>query len=304
MKKPTLQEVTCPHCHGTQSEPLGAISTNCRACGKYFKLSAKTEARATRAPKDMREVICVKCGAPNLVASAALSSQCRGCANYIELGDKVVRGVQTAKFYAHDDVLFEEGCSFKGMEATGRRMDVRGKVFSRLRATEEIIAKSGCDLSGELRAPVVRIERGAKVHVQEVNCDRLTVSGAIEISGTLHADEILLNDGAAFSGRLNVPESKLKVSAGATVQFDSIICAELIVEGHVTLGASLTAERVAVIGGGTLTAPTVRAARIEVSPGGLLQALIEKHVPREKPKAPEPEPAVEPAPEPKAVSPF
>ena len=292
MKKPTLQEVTCPHCHGTQSEPLGAISTNCRACGQYFKLSARTEARTSRAPKDMREVVCVKCGAPNMVASAALSTQCRGCANYIELGDKVVRGVQTAKFYAHDDVLFEEGCSFKGMEATGRRMDVRGKVFSRLRATEEIIAKSGCDLSGELRAPLIRIERGAKVHVQDVTCERLAVSGAMEISGTLHAGEIVLHDGAAFSGRLNVPESKLKISAGATVQFDTIICDELTVEGHVKLGTSLIAERVAVLGGGTLTAPTVRAARIEVSPGGLLQALIEKHIPAEKPKEPEPEATV------------
>jgi len=287
MKKPTLQEVTCPHCHGTQGEPFGAISTNCRACGKYFKLSAKNEARTTRAPKDTREVICVKCGAPNLVASAALSTQCRGCANYIELGDKVVRGVQTAKFYAHDNVLFDDGCSFKGMEATGRRMEVRGKVFSRLRATEEIVAKPGCDLSGELCAPVVRIERGAKVHVQDVTCDRLTVSGAMEISGTLRAGEIVLNDGAAFSGRLNVPESKLNVSAGATVQFESIICAELTVEGHVKLGTTLAADRIAVVGGGTLTASTVRAARIEVSPGGLLQALIEKHIPVEKPKVPE-----------------
>ena len=297
MKKPTLQEVTCPHCHGTQGEPLGAISTNCRACGKYFKLSTKTEARSTRAPKDMREVICVKCGAPNMVATAALSTQCRGCANYIELGDKIVRGNQNAKFYAHDDVLFEEGCSFRGMEATGRRMDVRGKVFSRLRATEEIAAKSGCDLSGELRAPVVRIERGAKVHVQDVTCDRLTVAGAMEISGTLHAGEIVLNDGAAFTGRLNVPESRLKVSAGASVQFDSILCDELTVEGHVKLGTSLTAERVIVHGGGTLTAPVVRAARIEVSPGGLLQALIEKYIPPEKLKTPEPEPEAAPKPE-------
>ena len=296
MKKPTLQEVTCPHCHGTQSEPLGAISTNCRACGKYFKLSGKTEARATRAPKDMREVVCVKCGSPNLVATAALSTQCRGCGNYIELGDKIVRGNQNTKFYAHDDVLFEAGCSFTGMEATGRRMDVRGKVFSRLRATEEIVAKPGCDLSGELRAPLVRIDRGAKVHVQDVHCDRLAVSGAMEIRGTLHAGEIVLNDGAAFSGRLNVPESKLKVSPGASVQFDSILCHELTVEGHVKLGTALTAERVVVLGGGTLTAPVVRAARIEVSPGGLLQALLEKYIPPEEPKAPEP------APEPNAVT--
>jgi cytoskeletal protein CcmA (bactofilin family)/ribosomal protein L40E len=290
MKKPTLQEVICPHCHGTQSEPKGAISTNCRHCGKYFKVSAKAETRTTRTPKDNREVLCVKCGAPNMVASAALSTQCGKCGQYLELGDKIVRGVQTARINACDDVVFEEGCSFKGMEATGRRMEIRGKVFSRLRATQEIIAMAGCTLSGELHAPVVRIERGSTVTVQEIVCDRLLVSGAVGVSGALNAAEIVLNDGAAFTGRLVIPETKLKISPGATVQFDSIICAELAVEGHVKLGTSLSAERVVVLGGGTLTAPTVRAGRIEVSPGGLLQALIEKFVPIEKPpKEAEPE---------------
>jgi cytoskeletal protein CcmA (bactofilin family) len=289
MKKPTLQEVTCPHCQATQSEPLGAISTNCRACGKYFKLGGKSEARASRAPKDNREVFCVKCGAPNLVASAALSTQCIRCSHYLELGDKVVKGVQTGKLYAYDDVLFEEGCFFKGMEATGRRMEVRGKVFSKLRATEEIIATAGSNISGELHALVVRIERGAAVKVQELSCARLLVSGSVEITGVLTASEITLSDGAVFLGRLNIPESKLRVEAGASVQFDSITCDEITVEGQVKLGTTLTAEKVAVLGGGVLTSPTIRAARIEVSPGGTLQTLIEKYTPREPPKAPEPE---------------
>jgi cytoskeletal protein CcmA (bactofilin family)/ribosomal protein L40E len=294
MKKPNLQEVTCPHCHGTQSEPAGAISTNCRKCGRYFKLKTKSEheARTTRTHKDTREVVCVKCGAPNLVAVAAFSTQCIKCSNYIELGKKVVKGVQTAKFYAHDDVLFEEGCSFKGMEATGRRMDVRGKVFSNLRATEEIIAAPGCSISGELHAPTVRIERGSTVRVQALTCDRLLVSGAVEISGKLTAGEIVLSDGAVFTGRLTIPESKLKIDAGATVHFDAIICGEFMVEGNVTLGTGLTAEKLTVASGGVLTSPVVRAARVEVSPGGRLQALIEKYIPIEKPK--EPEPVAEP----------
>ena len=288
MKKPAIQEVICPHCHGTQGEPQGAISTNCRHCGKYFKVSAKTEARTSRAPKSNREVRCVKCDAPNMVAAAALSTQCGKCGQYLELGDKFVRGTQNAKINACDDVYFEEGCSFRGMEATGRRLEVKGKVFSRLRATEEIIAMAGCTISGELHAPVVRIEKGSSVTVQEIECGQLQVSGAVGVSGTIKAGEIVLNDGAAFTGKLTIPDTKLRVSAGAGVQFDSIVCAELTVEGHVKLGTTLTAERVVVLDGGTLTAPTVRAARIEVSPGGLLNALIGKFVPIERPK-PEPE---------------
>jgi cytoskeletal protein CcmA (bactofilin family)/ribosomal protein S27AE len=298
MKKPALQEVVCPNCHGTQEEPKGAISTNCRHCGKYFKVTAKsvatkTEGRTPRSPKDNREVRCVKCGAPNMVASAALSTQCGKCGQYLELGDKFVRGVQTAKIAACDDVFFEDGCSFKGMEAVGRVLDVRGKVFSRLRGTEEIIARAGCALSGELRAPVVRIERGSTVTVEEIECDRLLVSGAVGVSGELKAGEIVLNDGAAFTGTLNIPDTKLTVSPGANVQFDSILCAELAVEGHVKLSTLLTTERVVVLNGGTLTAPTVRAARIEVNPGGLLQASLEKYTPPERPKPPEPVPQAE-----------
>src|ERR1700693_4150180 len=255
MKKPLLQEVTCPHCQGTQSEPLGAISTNCRSCGKYCKVKGKSEARTLRAPKANREVFCVKCGAPNLVASAALSTQCIRCSHYLELGDKVVRGVQTAKLYAYDDVLFEEGCSFKGMEATGRRIEVRGKVFSKLRATEEIVAVAGSLISGELHALVVRIERGASVKVQELTCARLLVSGALEISGVLTASEIVLSDGAVFSGRLQIPESKLTVEAGVSAEFDSITCNEITVEGRVKLGTLLTAEKIAVFNGGAPRSP-------------------------------------------------
>jgi cytoskeletal protein CcmA (bactofilin family) len=175
------------------------------------------------------------------------------------------------------------------MEATGRRMEVRGKVFSKLRATEEIIAMAGCNISGELHARVVRIERGAIVKVQEMECDRLLVSGTVEITGVLNAGEIVLSDGAAFSGRLHIPDSKLRVEAGASVQFDTITCDELVVEGQVKLGTTLTAAKLVVAQRGALTSPTVRAGRIEVSPGGLLQTLIERYVPVEKPKVSEPE---------------
>jgi cytoskeletal protein CcmA (bactofilin family) len=302
-RKPNVHEVECPHCHATQTESVAAISTNCRACGRYFKPHAKPEGRESRtqrAPKDMREVVCIKCGAMNLVPSAALSTQCTRCSQYLELGNKVVKGVQTGKIHAYDDVLFAEGCTYKGMEATGRHIEVHGKVFTKLRATKEISAVAGSNLSGELYAPVVRIDRGADVKVQVIECDRLLVSGAVEISGRLAAGEIVLNDGATFSGQLKIPRSKLRISPGASVQFDSIQCEGLVVEGKVTLGSTLNAETVFVMNGGTLEAPAIRAARIEVSPGSFLRARIEKYVPPEPVANAEPEPAPAPDVEPKA----
>jgi cytoskeletal protein CcmA (bactofilin family) len=287
MKKSTAQEVTCPHCHATQSEPAGMISTNCRACGKYFKLSGAGGPKSIKAPKANREVFCIKCGAPNLVASAALSTQCIKCLHYLELGDKVVRGKQTNKLYAYDDVLFDTGCSFTGMEATGRRLEIRGKVFSKLRATEEILIAGGAQVSGELHALVVRIERGAKVKVQTLECARLQVSGEVEVSGSLTATEIILSDGATFSGKLHIPGARVKVDSGVGAQFDSIQCQEIIVEGSVKLGTSLVAERVMVSASGTLVSPSFSAGSVEVKPGGSLQGRFEKYVAPEKPAEPE-----------------
>lgn len=285
MKKPNQREATCPHCHVTQSEPASAISTNCRACGRYFKLNPVKDERGARTaiPKASREVFCIKCGAPNLVAEAAISTQCIRCSHYLELGDKIVRGVQTGKLYAYDDVVFAEGCSFKGMEATGRRIEVRGKVFSKLRATAEIVAFAGSHLSGELHAPVVRIEPGAKVKVQTIECARLRVAGELEISGVLEATEILLAGGSTFSGRLNNPDAKLQIEAGARINAESATCAEMIVEGELNLPGSLLAERVLVMAQGRMTVGRLNARSVEVSPGGILQGLIEKYTPRPKP---------------------
>jgi len=281
--KPKQTEVVCPHCKARQNEPEGAFSTNCRACGRYFKIGIARGPRVSRALKADREIFCIKCGAPNLVSSAAMSTQCARCLHYLELGDKVVRGAQTGKLYAYDDVVFAEGCSFKGMEATGRRIEVRGHVFSKLRASAEIVIFEGAQLSGEVNAPVVRIERGVKVRLQTLECARLMVSSELEVSGTLTASEIIFGDGAVYSGRLQMPETKLKIEFGAQTKVDSITCSELIVEGTVTLAGPLIAETITVTSSGHVTSPRISASRIEVSLGGGLQGRIEKYVPRVTP---------------------
>ena len=302
MKKTPQNIVACPHCHAEQSEPVGAISTNCKACGRYFKVDDEKEKRPSRAPKETREVFCVKCGAPNLVATAAISTQCIRCLHYLELGDKIVRGVQTGKLYAYDNVVFAENCSFKGMEATGRRIEVRGKVFSKLRAAAEIVAQDGSQISGELYAPVVRVERGAKVKVQTIECARLEFGGEVEVSGQLLASEIIFCDGASFNGQLNMPEGKLKIEAGVATQMDSITCREIIVEGRVTLGTSLHAEKVMVGRGGILTSGHISAAQIEVEPGGSFISRVEKYVPREVPDVVKTEPLPESEKSPEALA--
>jgi hypothetical protein len=113
----------------------------------------------------------------------------------------------------------------------------------------------------------------------------------------LTASEIVLSDGATFVGKLLIPEAKLSIEAGVGAQFDSIVCDEITVEGNVKLASSLFAEKIVVLNGGVLSSPTLRAASIEVSPGGHLQGRIEKYVPRKAPVEPssEEEPRAEAA---------
>jgi hypothetical protein len=117
----------------------------------------------------------------------------------------------------------------------------------------------------------------------------------VEISGALIASEIVLSDGATFVGPLHIFEAKLNVESGVKVQFDSIACDEMTVGGQVRLGTSLSARTITVVEGGILTAPSIRAISVEVSPGGSLQGRIDKYIPRETPRRPEPDPEEEAA---------
>lgn len=281
MKKTAQQEVTCPHCRGTQLEPAAGISTYCKHCGRHFKINPSAPrkrpaaaVKGVKAARETREVTCLKCGTLNTVAVTAMSTQCIGCLQYLELGNKTVRGVQTGKLYAYDDVTFAENCSFKGIEATGRRLEIRGKVVSKLRATAEIAVLAGGQVSGELHAPVVAIERGAKARVMTVACDTLKLQGEFEVTGSIHVGEVVIHSGAQFSGLLHLPEGALRIEPGAQVAADTLTCAELTVAGRVTIAGRLTAGKVVVEPGGELEAGVIQAGHLDVAIGGSFQGLI------------------------------
>src|SRR5215813_5376213 len=73
--------VPCPHCGHQQLEPPTAISTNCRACGKYFLVQegVKPPAKAEPAPLAQKIVTCFECGLEQPVSVSAQSSMCRKC---------------------------------------------------------------------------------------------------------------------------------------------------------------------------------------------------------------------------------
>ena len=85
-----------------------------------------------------------------------------------------------------------------------------------------------------------------------------------------------------------MPDGKLKIESGVTTQMESIACRELVIEGRMTLGSSLAAEKVTVAKGGFLSSSRINAGQIEIDPGGSFQSWIEKYVPRIVPEEEKP----------------
>ncbi len=212
-KKAPQREVICPHCRAEQMQPEEAISTTCRSCGKYFKLHdgkhakepAKDTGHAARvaAAKSVhtRSVVCGKCRTLNKVTDAALSTQCMKCANYLDLRDQVIRGTSTERVHTYGEVTFAAGSLFRGFSVEATRIEILGKVSSRLEAAEQITVASGSQVSGEIRGKTIVVQRGAVVAVELVVCRRLVVEGQVDVNGTVEAQQVIVNRGGNLRAR-------------------------------------------------------------------------------------------------------
>src|SRR4029453_1429633 len=90
---------SCPHCGFVQNESTHALSTYCRSCGEYYKISAAHDERADKRPPGMvgravkqifsrppRQIHCHRCRATHEVSGHAQSTICPGCNTSITLG--------------------------------------------------------------------------------------------------------------------------------------------------------------------------------------------------------------------------
>lgn len=80
-KKPAKVSVTCPQCGHVQQEPLAAYSTNCKKCGRYYRVQEvlnPAPKRSSRA-KATKEVVCPHCGNTQQEPKAVVSTVCKRC---------------------------------------------------------------------------------------------------------------------------------------------------------------------------------------------------------------------------------
>ena len=132
----------CPHCGFVQDEPEHLISTYCRGCGSYYKVSPPSAGLARyssevrtrirrRLPKiPPRQVRCYHCGQAHEVSGRARTTLCPECNAAIELSDVTVsssttRPIDTRGNLIITPVWIHQQCSYRVPRGPHRRKGER-----------------------------------------------------------------------------------------------------------------------------------------------------------------------------------
>ena len=224
----------CPHCGFVQDEPAHALSTYCRGCGEYYKISAghderpdksRSEGVVGRAVKQIfsrppRQVHCHKCGTTHEVSGHAQITICPGCNTSIELGDltfssNVSRPVDTrGKLTVTPSGYLNNAFIICGEGLIEGRLT--GTICCEGTLTLACSGKVSCKVTSE----TLVIGKGAHVDLTYPTVARtLTVYG--HIVGDFTCEGLRILKGGSLEG--NVSARSVIVERGGTFRADSVI---------------------------------------------------------------------------------
>jgi cytoskeletal protein CcmA (bactofilin family) len=216
-KKQDQVLMACPHCSHQQPEARSAFSTNCKKCGRHFRIQEalnpvrKTSGRAL----DLRRITCFECGAELDVPPSAESSMCKKCSRYLDLHDYRITTSLAKNFKTKGRFVVEPKGSVFNTDTTGGEVVIKGKFHGKLTAEQSLTIYSDAEIKGSLTAAHLIIP--TENHFRWP--DRLNV-GSAEIAGelaaTVHATgTVTLRSTARWFGDLVA--GNLVVEAGAVV---------------------------------------------------------------------------------------
>lgn len=112
-----------------------------------------------------RTVRCYHCGHASTLSAAARSTTCAGCYRGLTLDDLVVSGRHLcAKVNTCGRVVVEpKGCLVGTLIHAQAGLDVAGRLVGSVVTSGTVRIRAGADWEGDVNAPVVIIERGARV---------------------------------------------------------------------------------------------------------------------------------------------
>jgi cytoskeletal protein CcmA (bactofilin family)/ribosomal protein S27E len=209
--------VPCPHCGHQQPEPAMAISTNCRACGRYFRVQEALKPVIKTAPPALaqRLVKCFECGLEQPVSPSAQSTLCRKCSRHIDLADYRIASAVSKNFRTHGVFIVEtKAYLFNTVTVAGEAV-IKGKFLGRLTVERSLTIHSTAEIKGTFQANHLIIPYGNAVARNE-----LIQVGSAEIVGELVANlkaskGVLLKATARFFG--DIAARSLVVEEGAVL---------------------------------------------------------------------------------------
>lgn len=219
MNKSTIQ-IHCSACQHQQTEPEGVISTNCRACGSYIRVSESVLKPAVKSPKATKNISCPQCQYSLRVVESALSSSCPQCGSHLNLQSYRLTAGDDTQINTLGTVIIQGRKRYEGNEIAASRIEISCRVRARLIAREEAILSGNGALDGKLEAPKITVAAKASARA------RLLVTPILEVHGEVNC--------------IQVRSKKIVVREKGSLSSKRIFCEEIVVDPGGILRGRLT----------------------------------------------------------------
>jgi cytoskeletal protein CcmA (bactofilin family) len=183
-KKQDQVLVACPHCGHQQPEARSAFSTNCRQCGKHFRVQEALNpvAKAPERAPEQRRITCFDCGAELEVPASAESTMCKRCSRYLDLHNYNIATAVSKNFRTKGRFVVEPKGYVFNTETVANDIVIKGRFHGKLTAERSLTIFSGAEIKGTFKAASLIIP--ADNHFRWPECIK---TGAAEIAGELAA---------------------------------------------------------------------------------------------------------------------
>src|SRR5580704_7638674 len=215
--------VACPHCGHQQPEWHSAFSTNCRKCGRHYRVQEALNP-APKAPgraPPQRRITCFECGAELDVPASAESSMCKFCSRYLDLHDYNINTAVSKNFKTKGRFVVEPKGYVFNTETVAREVVIKGRFHGKLTAEQSLTIYTGAEIKGPVAAAHLiipaenhfRWPAGFKIGSAEIagevvatvqTAGTITLKSTARWFGNLAAKNLVVEEGAVIVGTLRI----------------------------------------------------------------------------------------------------
>lgn len=203
--KPKKAEVVCPHCGAHQMEPVSAISTVCRSCGKNFKLEKALKPRKPNVSKgkDFRTINCFDCHTLLEVAGTAISTICHTCSRHIDLNDYTISVISGRSLETKGALYLTEKGSLTAEKITVSYAQIKGRLKVKFLKCEGIVELYPTAIvDGDIFAKELKVMADARFTIaQQVEVDAAEIMGTVRGKLICHG-KVKIEKNGFFEGDL------------------------------------------------------------------------------------------------------